>query len=101
MKDHISKPENDHNPHGDNNCHANVTQASIKAVRCCDCSSFCQHLGWNQSNGEPESAGCDDEIIKITKYRNKIGNEVNRAEGMCHHKKDQSLCIPRGTRVLG
>jgi len=64
---------------------------------CCRCPGIRHHLLRDQTHRQPESARRDDEISEITESRNKIGDQVDGAEGVRDYKKDQCFGIPGRT----
>jgi hypothetical protein len=52
----------------------------------------------NQPNAKPDENGQDKCIIKIAKYRDEIGDEINRRQSVSHRAPEQPT---RGARASG
>src|SRR6478672_5819011 len=91
------------NRHGGNPDPDNYSRCNSRTrSRLCDCSRvavFSQDLGWNQSDGQQNAQGYQDQIIQVSQDRNEIGNEINWRKRITSNQETHCLGVPRHARV--
>ena len=70
---------------------------SASFARCI--SKFSHQIGRDQPHVEHDAERNNDQIVEVAKDRNKVRNEVNRADRICDDRECDGFGMPRRSRV--